>query len=219
MKNKITPILFENKILKEVFSEIIRNINNANSIEFKIIEEDFLKNLNADLLITDNLKFKERIINKSKLTKIFLIVERLTNIDTSDLSFDVTQVKYPIKIAEFINMIQESILYQKGSNEKKVSFNDFVFDPGSRILSNKFNSIRFTEKESEIFSTLMNDRKKGMNKKELLKIVWKYSEEIDTHTLETHIYSLRKKIEKKFNIKNLIDYEEKKGYFFNKETL
>ena len=61
MKNKITPILFENKILKEVFSEIIRNLNNTNSIEFKIIEEDFLKNLNADLLITDNLKFKERI--------------------------------------------------------------------------------------------------------------------------------------------------------------
>ena len=96
--------------------------------------------------------------------------------------------------------------------KKKVSFNDFVFDPGSRILSNKFNSIRFTEKESEIFSTLMNDRKKGMNKKELLKIVWKYSEEIDTHTLETHIYSLRKKL-KKFNIKNLIDYEEKKDIF------
>ena len=52
MKNKITPILFENKILKELFSEIIRNINNTNSIEFKTIEEDFLKDLNVDFIIS-----------------------------------------------------------------------------------------------------------------------------------------------------------------------
>ena len=58
-----------------------------------------------------------------------------------------------------------------------------------------------------------------MSKKLLLNKVWKYSEEIDTHTLETHLYSLRKKIEEKLGTKNLIIHEEKKGYFINKELL
>ena len=46
-----------------------------------------------------------------------------------------------------------------------------------------------------------------------------YGDDIDTHTLETHVYALRKKIEDKLNIKNLIMFEEKKGYKLNKSLL
>ena len=49
--------------------------------------------------------------------------------------------------------------------------------------------------------------------------VWSYNEDIDTHTLETHIYSLRKKIEKKLLLKGLIIFEEKKGYLLDKSVL
>ena len=53
----------------------------------------------------------------------------------------------------------------------------------------------------------------------LLKEIWSYSEGIDTHTLETHIYSLRKKIADNLTLKNLINFEEKKGYFLDKNIL
>ena len=56
-------------------------------------------------------------------------------------------------------------------------------------------------------------------KKDLLEQVWSYSQDIDTHTLETHIYSLRKKIENQLDLQNLINFREKKGYYLNKEIL
>ena len=58
-----------------------------------------------------------------------------------------------------------------------------------------------------------------ITKKDLLNKVWSYGDGIDTHTLETHIYALRKKIESKLNIKDLIMFEEKKGYYINKAIL
>ena len=58
-----------------------------------------------------------------------------------------------------------------------------------------------------------------ITKKDLLNKVWSYGDEIDTHTLETHISVLRKKIDSKLNIKNLIMFEEKKGYYINKAIL
>ena len=56
-------------------------------------------------------------------------------------------------------------------------------------------------------------------KKDLLEQVWNYSQDIDTHTLETHIYVLRKKIENQLDLQNLINFREKKGYYLNKEIL
>ena len=58
-----------------------------------------------------------------------------------------------------------------------------------------------------------------LSKNVLLKEIWHYSENIDTHTLETHIYSLRKKISKNLTLKELINFEEKKGYLLNKFLL
>ena len=58
-----------------------------------------------------------------------------------------------------------------------------------------------------------------ITKKDLLDKVWSYGEGIDTHTLETHIYALRKKIDSKLHIKDRIMFEEKKGYYINREIL
>ena len=56
-----------------------------------------------------------------------------------------------------------------------------------------------------------------LGKKELLSKVWNYGDGIDTHTLETHIYTLRKKIKKKLNFSNLVSHEET-GYFINEKS-
>ena len=64
----------------------------------------------------------------------------------------------------------------------------------------------------------MLESKTSVSKKILLENIWKYNEGIDTHTLETHIYSLRKKLEKKLDIKNILEHKEN-GYFLNKDLL
>ena len=78
-------------------------------------------------------------------------------------------------------------------------------------------SLFLTEKENEIFYFLL-ESESSVSKKVLLKNIWKYNEGIDTHTLETHIYSLRKKLEKKLEIKNILEHKES-GYFLNKDSL
>ena len=76
---------------------------------------------------------------------------------------------------------------------------------------------------SPAFSLSANDCLHGdlgsISKKDLLNKVWSYGEGIDTHTVETHVYALRKKIETKLKMKDLIMFEEKKGYYLNKSIL
>ena len=114
----------------------------------------------------------------------------------------------------------ENILIQKDINSKRIiRYGKFSYDPSTRKLINKSTSLRLTEKESQIFICLMEYTDLYITKKDLLNKVWSYGDGIDTHTLETHIYALRKKIDSKLNIKDLIMFEEKKGYYINKSIL
>ena len=114
----------------------------------------------------------------------------------------------------------ENILNQVNiNNERLVKYKYSTYDPSLRELSNQVSSLRFTEKENQIFNLLLESNKEYISKKDLLKRVWSYGEGIDTHTLETHVYALRKKIENKLNIKDLIMFEESKGYYLNKSVL
>ena len=81
----------------------------------------------------------------------------------------------------------------------------------SRIISNKNNSLKLTEKEIDII-LFLNKQKKPQKVKILQNKVWGYSLELETHTVETHIYRLRKKIIAKFDDKNFISSDDN-GYF------
>ena len=114
----------------------------------------------------------------------------------------------------------ENYLMQIDINSKRIiKYGNFTYDPSTRKLMNQSTFLRFTEKESQIFTCLMENTTSYISKKDLLNNVWSYGDGIDTHTLETHIYALRKKIESILNIKDLIMFEEKKGYYINKEIL
>ena len=80
-------------------------------------------------------------------------------------------------------------------------------------------TIVFRKEIQEIFNSLLENSNTHISKRNLLQEVWSYNQDIDTHTLETHIYSLRKKIEKNLLIKDLIVFEENKGYFLNTKIL
>ena len=78
-------------------------------------------------------------------------------------------------------------------------------------------SLYLTDKENEIFQILLDNKNISLSKKQLLSKVWNYNEDIDTHTLETHIYTLRQKIEKKLHLNNIIQHADE-GYRININT-
>ena len=125
----------------------------------------------------------------------------------------------PLRIQDMFQRVSISLEQIETQNSKKLKFKEFTYDSGMRTLYNDNLNIRFTEKESQIFMCLLDNSNTQISKKNLLKKVWSYNEDIDTHTLETHIYSLRKKIEKNLKLKDLIIFLDNKGYFLNKKIL
>ena len=85
----------------------------------------------------------------------------------------------------------------------------YKLDKNTRRLIKNDISLELTEKEIELIELL--NKKSFTKKKEILSEIWKYSDDAETHTVETHIYRLRKKIKEMFNDDNFIK-SEKKGY-------
>ena len=90
-----------------------------------------------------------------------------------------------------------------------MKINNYKLDKNLRRLTQNNLSLELTEKEIELIELLK--KKSFTKKKEILTTIWKYSDDADTHTVETHIYRLRKKIKEIFNDETFIR-SEKKGY-------
>ena len=85
-----------------------------------------------------------------------------------------------------------------------------MLDKNERKLFKDDTYIILTEKEVQLLDLFLN-KSKPISKDEILSSVWNYSSDADTHTVETHIYRLRKKINEKFSDDNFI-LNNKKGY-------
>ena len=132
---------------------------------------------------------------------------------------EVVDISIPFKMSDIYQRIENYLIQTDINSKRIIRYGKFSYDPSTRKLIYKSTFLRFTEKESQIFTCLMENTNLYISKKDLLNKVWSYGDEIDTHTLETHIYALRKKIDSKLNIKDLIMFEEKKGYYINREIL
>ena len=119
----------------------------------------------------------------------------------------------PISINKIIELINIQLIKLRFDHQSKVCSKQYELNLNSKFFSNGSTSIKLTEKEIEIILYL-NDTKKKHDVLDLQKNIWKYSEEIETHTVETHIYRLRKKISNKFNDENFI-LSDKSGYFID----
>ncbi len=117
--------------------------------------------------------------------------------------FDNQNLKYPLKIENLIEKINIFLLKEKYENQSKIKVLQYSLDCNSRNLYLKEKKIKLTEKEVNIILFLMED---GKPKKilDLQEKVWGYSSNLETHTVETHIYRLRKKILDTFNDNSLI---------------
>jgi len=161
----------------------------------------------------------EIIEKKIFFRQIILIRESDQKLQSSKIESEIISIRIPFKFSELYQIISNRLSLIESQNERLLKFNYFSYDPRMRSLFNKNFSLRFTEKEANIFEYLLQNPNQYLSKKILLKEIWSYTDSIDTHTLETHIYSLRKKVSENLTLKKLINFEEKKGYFLDKNIL
>ena len=123
--------------------------------------------------------------------------------------------KFPISIQKLMEKINTEFLKKNFSKNSQIIIGIYKFDLNSREMSYKNIKLKLTEKE--INSILyLSESKKAVKILELQSKVWGYQSELETHTVETHVYRLRKKILKSFKDKNFI-ISRKDGYQISKK--
>ena len=171
--------------------------------------------------IKENLKFeifnfkKDNEISKldnSTYGNYLIVVKSLSNFINKDIEKKKLYLigNLPIKINKFIEKINIQLLKQKFNYQSEIRINKYKLNLNSREISLKKKLIKLTEREIDII-LFLNENKKPINIDILQKEVWGYSSELETHTVETHIYRLRKKLKDKFNDEEFI-LSLKKGY-------
>ena len=180
--------------LYEILDEIKENFS------FKVIkyenEVDFIKDSNLHL--TNSL-----II--SRTNQKLLLNENLNK--KNFLDFD----DFPLSINKLRELINIQLIKLKFDQQSNINIKGYMLNLNSKFFSKDNLSLKLTEKEIEIILYL-NETKIKCNISDLQKNIWDYSPDMETHTVETHIYRLRKKISNKFDDANFI-LSHKNGYF------
>ncbi len=180
-----TLIIHQNKILYNILNEISENIN------FKIIHtDDFNINFQdfGNYIILTQKNYQE--------IKNQLIINNL-----------------PIKLSKLIENLNIVFLRQEYNLKSNIIIGKYELNLNSRILSLNKDKLDLTEMEANVILFLKKSNKPS-NVKKLQKNVWGHVPNLETHTVETHIYRLRKKIKDKFQDDNFIK-SFKDGYQIN----
>ncbi len=179
-------IVYQHKILFEILNEIKEKINcdlfEANDENIEVIK----KNCNDNYLVVSNYE----VMN----TNNQLVLNKI-----------------PIKIEKLLELINIKILKQNFNQQSDISFGVYKLNLNSREIIKNEQKIDLTEREISLILFLKNS-KKAVKIEEIQRVVWDYGSQLETHTVETHIYRLRKKIKEKFNDRNFI-LSSKEGYF------
>ena len=182
--------------LYEILDEIKENL------PYKIIkfenEEDFKKTTYLD--ITNCL-----IISKTS-RKVFLN-NNITNKNFLDFN------DFPLSLKKLLELISIKLIKLKFNYQSKIIIKGYELNLNSKFFSKDNLNLKLTEKEIEIILYL-NNKKIKHNVADLQKNIWGYSAEMETHTVETHVYRLRKKIANLFKDENFI-LSHKSGYFID----
>ena len=184
-------IIFRYQELFNILEEIEENF------EFKL--EFYEKDKELEKLEHDNLS-DYLVLTKKKLST----VKKQIIID-----------KFPIRINELIQTLNINFLKSKFIEQSKIDLGRYYLDLNSRILNQNDKELELTEKESSIL-IFLKQFKDPVKINQLQEKVWGYNSELETHTVETHVYRLRKKISDKFSDNEFI-ISDKKGYFLNEK--
>jgi len=121
------------------------------------------------------------------------------------------QLKMPFSIIDFKKKVISLIAKNEFKKNSLINLRGYIIDKNERKIKKNNLELQLSEKEVN-FLVLFAERKKPINRNLVLKNVWKYSQESETHTVETHIHRLRKKILEKFGDSHFIK-NNNKGYY------
>ena len=176
-----------------------------------IILKEIKENLKFEIF---NFKKNDEIskLDNSAYGNYLIVVKSLSNFINKDIEKKKLYLieNLPIKIDKLIEKINIQLLKQKYNYQSEIRINKYKLNLNSREISLNKKLIKLTEREIDII-LFLNENKKPINIDILQKEVWGYSSELETHTVETHIYRLRKKLKDKFNDEEFI-LSLKKGY-------
>ena len=184
--------ILNSKTLYDILIEL-KNLLNFNILHMN--EKDLNKNTFDDyknyILLTNDLKNLEKnpYIDMAKV----LVIDDI-----------------PIPIKKLLEKINIFILKESFQTQSKKKIKDYYFDLNDRTIFKKEKKVKLTEKELQLILYL-DFKKDPQNIIKLQNEIWGYNKDLETHTVETHIYRLRKKIQKEFNDEKFIK-STKKGY-------
>ena len=182
-------------MLMEIKSNFSFNIINYTNTQ------EFLNEANSKK--KDLEKLNPIIISKKNNNN--LLSSKIINIDGLILIEDT-----PIKIDSLLDKINILLIKQKYDFQSQFSVKNYNINLNSKIISNREDNLKLTEREIDII-LFLKQKKIPQSVNDLQNEVWKYSVGLETHTVETHIYRLRKKIKNKFDDDNFI-ISLKEGY-------
>ena len=180
-------------ILNEIRDLIQYEFIAINKKDFTKLENNKTETIEGYIFIVQN----ENIIKNSKvlLKNNYLVLN-----------------KTPIQLINFIEKLNILFLNINYKNNSNIYINDYVINTNNKTIFKNNLSLKLTEKELKLLKFLNLKKNYPQNIQSLENEIWKYTQDLETHTVETHIYRLRKKIEEKFLDNNFIK-SNKLGYY------
>ena len=176
---------------------------------FNILEE-IKENFEFKLEFYEKERELENLENNNMSDCLVITKKKLSN-----LKKQIIIDKSPININDLIQTLNINFLKSKFIEQSKIDLGRYNLDLNSRILNQNEKELELTEKESSIL-IFLKQSKDPVKIDQLQEKVWGYNSELETHTVETHVYRLRKKIKDKFYDNEFI-ISDKKGYFLNEK--
>ena len=170
-----------------------KDLGSLENYQGLIIHEDALQDKSLNDIIKDD--------NISKI-----VFHNSINIPETE---NIEKLTLPASIDQINNIVVNNIVKKRFKINSSLKINNYKLDKNLRRLIKNEIYLELTEKEIELIELL--NKKPYTKKKQILTTIWKYSDDADTHTVETHIYRLRKKIKDTFKDEKFIR-SEKQGY-------
>ena len=228
MRKELCDILVcsEDPIISQALGSIIYAINGQPILlkDYSEIKNFNLKNITA-IFVNDTVLFKNKKVHiktaykKYKLgIPVFCLVENLYDENCSDSLLHFYQK--PIDKVTLKNALEPYLDYSNRENESSsIKIGKFSFNKKLNTLTDNNNEIiSLTNLEAKLLLILFKNIDKTMEEEFLLKQVWEYSSKVNSNTIKTHIWRLRKKLSKTDD--NMFSLEtSKKGYMLKKRVI
>ena len=168
---------------------------------FKTDLSDQIKHHISNFDITEDIETADIIVVDEKV-EILKTIEKnvpvvfLSKSDNEDIKAH-TIIQKPFLLSNFLDTLKASINIYENSDDGVLEFNKYVLYPSRKEILNKRNKslTKLTEREVSVIKYLYKNSGKTVSKNDLMQEVWEYSADVATHTVETHIYRLRQKVE------------------------